>query len=127
MSDVEDFLKMDLPISEYHKNIQESNVGDVEKWLKSYVLLYATETEKVVLIRDLFSAFTQWCESNNCKYIITSKKFSLELSNLQFSGVYKGSHTKYGDTKIIKILELKKYYGIGCLVDVCTADTDEEY
>jgi hypothetical protein len=126
MADVGEFLEMDMPISEYHRNIQESNVSDVERWLKSYTLLYANEPEKVVLIRDLFSNFTQWCENNNSKYVITSKKFSLELSNLQFGGVYKGTHTKYGDTKIIKITELKQYFGIGCLVDVCSADTDDE-
>lgn len=123
---IEDFSTMDLPIGEYQKNIQESNVSDVEKWLKSYVLFYVNDTEKTILIKQLYLSFSQWCEEHKCKYVITHKKFSLELSNIQFKGIYKGSHTKHGDTKILNITELKSYFGIGCLVDIDDTDDEEE-
>jgi hypothetical protein len=124
MPNIDNFIELDLPISEFHKNIQDSNVSDVERWLKSYVLYYAAEVEKIVLIKNLYNEFVQWCEINKCKYVLTSKKFSLEIANLQFNGVYKGSHTKHGDTKRINIDELKLHFGIGCLVE-CN-DTDGE-
>ena len=118
MENVEHFIKLDLPITEYQSKIQESNIGDVEKWLKSYVLLYSKESEKVVLIRDLYKSFTNWLQEEGSKYTISSKKFCLELSILKINGIQKGSHTKYGDTKLLNIVELKKHFNIGCLVDL---------
>ena len=126
MLDIEDFIKLDLPICEYQKNILESNVSDIERWLKSYVLYYANETQKEVLIKTMYSNFLEWCENNNCKYPLTSKKFSLELSMLQGNGIGKGSHTKHGDTKVLNITELKKYFNIGCLVVLDDTDIEDE-
>lgn len=125
MEDVEDFIKLDLPITEYQSKIQESNISDVEKWLKSYVLLYSKESEKVVLIRELYRLFTNWLQEEGSKYTISSKKFCLELSILKINGIHKGSHTKYGDTKLLNITELKKHFNIGCIVQLVGVSDEE--
>jgi hypothetical protein len=125
MPNVDQFIKLDLPITEYQSKIMESNISDVEKWLRSYVLLFSTDTERIVLIKDLYQSFTQWSEEENNKYKLSSKKFSLELSILQFKGIYKGDHTRYGDTKKFNIVELKQHFGIGCVIDLPMGDVDE--
>ena len=118
MEGIDQFIKLPLPVTEFHRNIQESNVSDVDRWLKSYVLMNHKSSEMNVLIKDLYSNFCSWTEGEGSKFKITNKKFSLELSNTNVKGVYKGSHTMKGDTKVLKIKELKKYFGIGCLVTI---------
>jgi len=127
LTDIEDFIKLELPICEYQHKILESNTSDIERWLKSYVLYYSNETQKEVLIKTMYSNFLQWCEANNCKYPLTSKKFSLEMSILQINGINKGNHTKHGDTKILNISNLKKYFNIGCLVELDDTDIEEVF
>ena len=38
--------------------------------------------------------------------------------NLKINGIYKGKHTKKGETKIFNITELKKTLKIGCIIDL---------
>lgn len=128
MEGVEEFIKMPLPITEFHKNIQDSNISEVERWLHDYVLMNNTKTTTSELIKDLYSAYSCWNESEGNKFKTTSKKFSLELANCQIRGVYKGVHTKHGDTKLLNILELKKHFNIGCLVEMdSSSDVDPEW
>lgn len=118
MEGVDEFIKMPLPVTEFHRNIQDSNVSDVERWLRDYVLMNSDKTTTNELIKDLYSAYSCWSESEGNKFKTTSKKFSLELANCQIHGVYKGVHTKRGDTKLLNISELKMHFNIGCLVEV---------
>lgn len=126
MDGIDQFIKLPLPVTEFHRNIQESNISDVDRWLKSYVLMNHSATEMNVLIKDLYTNFCTWSEGDGGKYKITNKKFSLELSNTNVKGIHKGVHTKYGDTKILNITELKKYFGIGYLVNIGTNALDED-
>ena len=129
------YEKLPMPVSQYQQNIQESNVPEIEKWLKSFTLLHSKRNEITILIKDLYEKFSEDATENGCSYKITSKKFQLELANLSFKGIYAGTHTRNGYTKIININELKTYFNIGCLVTIPThtppinndADTDEEY
>ena len=43
---------------------------------------------------------------------------------MKIKGIYKGKHTKKGETKIFKIQELKDYYKLNGLVDAVNKNID---
>jgi hypothetical protein len=45
---------------------------------------------------------------------------------MKINGIYKGRHTKSGDTKFFKIQELKDYYNLNNLEDAHKKSVDDD-
>jgi sporulation protein YlmC with PRC-barrel domain len=112
------FKDIPLPQTEYQTNLKELSKSPIEQWLESFVSEHCNDTEEYIelLGNEIYELFKQWCSINGIKYDIHSLKLGVRLTNMKIHGIYKGTHTKYGDTKKFNIAELKKTFKIGCLL-----------
>jgi hypothetical protein len=65
---------------------------------------------------DALAKINDWCGANGVNNEVNSTQLGVRLLNLNIAGIKKGKHTKRGDTKLYQIAELKRYFGIGCLL-----------
>ena len=119
LPNVSNFNDQLIPVSEYQLQIQLSNISDVEKWIRSFVLVHSNVKLVEMLIHELYRAFNQWGEIEGLEHKTSCKKFTLMINQFPV-GVCKGQHTRNGDTKVFNVELLKKYFNIGCLVDFTT-------
>lgn len=112
------FKDIPLPQTEYQTNLKELSKSPIEQWLESFVSEHCNDAEEYIelLGNEIYELFKQWCSINGIKYDINSIKLGVRLTNMKIHGIYKGNHTKYGDTKKFNIPELKKTIKIGCLL-----------
>lgn len=125
---VDKFNEIPIPQTEHQTNLKKLGASPVEQWLESFTLENYDKDTVEMLGTEAFEKFKHWLTSNNTKYEINAIKFGVRLSNLKLSAITKGKHTNKGETKIYNIVELKKHFNIGCLVE-WTADNqldDEE-
>jgi hypothetical protein len=115
------FSEVKMPNTEYQKNIQDGNISIPEKWLRDYVA-GSTDDQVELLGQQIYQAFNYWKERNGVHYDINALKLTVQLSNMNIPGILKGRHTNKGNTKILDINILKRYFGIGCLVQFNSND-----
>lgn len=129
IKNLENFAKLEKPLTEYQKNIQEQNISPIELWLESFTLKHQNKDVIELTGTDALKYFETWKEQNKVKYDVNATKLGVNLTNLNIDGIEKGRHTNKGKTKYFNIPKLKKYFSIGCLVDFKKNnidDTDDE-
>lgn len=112
------FANLPIPETEFQNNLKEKNKPITEQWLEDFVRRNCDDGDKELLGNEIYKDFTKWTDTNGIRYDTNSIKLGLFLSNCGIDGVSKGRHTKFGDTRLFDIGKLKKYYNIGCLVEI---------
>ena len=131
MEDMGDFHKIELPQTEHDAEQQEINrcVIDVfiEDYTKKYIDYKNDKNDPImrVMINDLFKDFRRYCEKSKIEYDCNLVKFGVRLKRLNIVGVSDIVKTKMGNARLFNIKEMKKYYNLGCLIDI--DETDGEY
>jgi hypothetical protein len=125
--DISDFNIKIFPSTDYHNELKEMNESPIDGWLKSLVYENFYKTDDIELLGiDVFNRFEYWKKQNGLeKYEMNSKKLGVRLINMRIKGIYKGKHTRNGETKIFKIEELKQHYKIGDVID-CDDKNDSD-
>jgi hypothetical protein len=117
IEDMDNFGSIPLPQTEYQNNLKELSKSPIDLWLESFTRENDDKIEVEMLGSEALNLFNKWKTENDVKYEITSQKLGVRILNMKISGVYKGNHTKKGETKLYKIDELKKHYGLGLLIN----------
>ena len=112
------FKDIPMPQTEYQTNLKELSKSPIELWLESFTREHSSENNTTIelLGNDIYELFKLWCNSNGIKYDINAVKLGVRLTNMNIRGISKGKHTKYGDSKLFDISELRKTFKIGCLI-----------
>jgi hypothetical protein len=113
----DNFRNLKMPNTEYQKNLQDGNVSIPELWLKDFVTT-CSDDQIEFLGSHTYQSFNAWKDRMGVKYEINSLKLGVQLSNLSIPGILKGRHTNKGTTKIFDIKQLKKHFGVDCLVQL---------
>jgi hypothetical protein len=113
----DNFRNLKMPNTEYQKNLQDGNVSIPELWLKDFVTT-CSDDQVEFLGSHTYQSFNAWKDRMGVKYEINSLKLGVQLSNLGIPGILKGRHTNKGTTKIFDIKQLKKHFGVDCLVQL---------
>ena len=110
--DMDKFKDIPLPQTEYQENLKELSRSPIELWLESWTREQSNNgIESVELLgSEVFELFIQWCSDNRIKYEVDSLKLGVRLTNMNISGIYKGTHCKNGKTKKFVISELKRAF-----------------
>jgi phage/plasmid-associated DNA primase len=124
--DMNKFNLIPIPKTEYQNNLKELSVSPIEQWLNDFTLTNFDKNEVELLGTEALDLFKLWCKNNGFEYNIDAKKLGVRLTNFKIDGIEKGRHTKKGDTKIYKIEKLKKYFGIGCLINLEKNNNNDE-
>lgn len=117
---VDKFGDIPMPQTGHQINMKELSKSPIEQWLKCFVMENLdTEQEIIELLgSEIYERFKSWCSKNGVCYEISSLKLGVTLINMKITGLYKGKHTKMGETKIFNLNELKRILNIGCIIDV---------
>lgn len=119
------FGNLKKPITDYQKNIQDSNKSYIELFIESFVKERHTETMVEILFSDFFALFSGWIKTNCMKYDTPSNKVAQSIYNLELEGITKGRHTNRGNMILFDIIKLKQHFNIGALVDFYNMNNDE--
>ena len=114
------FKDISMPQTEYQTNLKELSKSPIEQWLESFTREHMNDTTQIIelLGNEIYELFKLWCNENGIKYDINAVKLGVRLTNMNIQGIYKGSHTRKGHTKIFNITVLHKTFKIGCLIDL---------
>ncbi len=112
------FKDIPIPQTEYQTNLKELSKSPIEQWLESFTREHNDVEIVELYVTEMYDLFKIWCGNNGIKYEINVFKFGVRLMNLKIHGIYKGKHTKRGETKIFNITELNKTLKIGCIIDL---------
>jgi hypothetical protein len=112
------FKDLEMPKTEYQNNLKELSISPIEQWLKEFTLNNIDKDEVELLGYEAYQFFKLFCERHGIKYEIDSNKLGVRISNLKINGIEKGNHTYKGKTKRYNISKMKKYFGVGCLLDI---------
>lgn len=126
--DMDAFNSIPLPHTDYHNNLKKLSDNPVEMWLESFTLKNFDKEEVELLGSEACKLFKEWCNENEMKYDIDSKKLGVRLSLLKINAIKKGRHTNKGETKIYSIPELKKHFKLHCIIQLNEhkAENDDE-
>lgn len=124
--DMDKFNLIPLPKTEYHNNLKKLSSNPIEMWLEAFTLKNFDKEEIELLGSETCKLFKEWCQENEMKYEIDSKKLGVRLSLLKIDAIKKGRHTNKGETKIYCIPELKKHFKLGCIIKLEDKDEIEE-
>ena len=89
---VEDFISKPIPLTAYQEELQKYYESLTETFLKKKVCyFYHTSNKKIqeYSFSKLYKDFISWLCANNEAYSTNKRKFSLELSNLEYDGFKK--------------------------------------
>ena len=123
--DMDKFNLLPLPKTDYHNNLKKLSDNPIEMWLESFTLKNFDKEEVELIGSETCKLFKEWCQENDIKYEIDSKKLGVRLSLLKINGIKKGRHTNKGETKIYCIPELKKYFKLDCVIKLDTNEIEE--
>ena len=106
------FKNISIPITEHQTNLKELSKSPIEQWLESFTREHSNDTVSNIELfgSEIYELFKQWCILNGIIYDINALKLGVRLTNMNFCGVSKGTHTNRGETKIFNISELKIYF-----------------
>ncbi len=124
--DMDKFVTIPLPVTDYQQNLTELSVSPVEQWLKAFVLQNSSEKEINMNSSDIYSSFNKWVSKNCPDYKLTNVQFGVRLKNLKVTGVSKGKPTKKGETKTFDIVELLKHFKLECVLDIDDIDNKSD-
>jgi hypothetical protein len=127
IEEMDEFNKLELPVTEYHQELKTLSISPIENWLKAFTLeyYYNKETHKELLGKEQYKLFKEWCKKCGIEYTITLQAFGIRLKRLNINGIDIGKHTNKGETKIFDIDKLKIHFKLNN-VEVSTVTDEEE-
>jgi hypothetical protein len=123
--DMDKFGLIPIPKTEYQTNLKQLSRSPLDQWLEFFTLENSDKEEVSMPSGDLYQHFSKWCAKYNNDFKCNNIQFGVRMKNLKCGGITKGVHTKRGETKILDIEHLKKYFGISCIID--TDDVESGY
>ena len=125
--DMNDFKRLDMPVTEYQSNLKELSRTPPEMWLIDFTTKNADKETVEMLGAETFNSFKSWAGENGYEtYNINCLQLGVKISNLRIDGVEKGRHTNVGWTKLFNISKLKKHFNIGCLISYESKNGNED-
>jgi flagellar motor protein MotB len=118
------FNKIPLPVTEFHRDMKESNMSPIEMWVKSFALENFNEQKIELFSSEQYDFFKMWCVKCGIEYHISTVQFGVRLKNLKISGIDKGKHTNVGDTKIFFPMQILAHFKIE--TPVCVEESKED-
>jgi len=117
------FNELQMPVTEYHKDLKQLSTSPVESFLKDFVLenYYAKEPIKLYG-KEIFVLFNSWLKKCGLEYGCNLPAFGLRLKNLKINGITKGAHSKQGEANLFDIPTMIKHFKLDAIV----YDKDEE-
>jgi hypothetical protein len=116
-----DFTKQ-RPITEFYKNLKESNISPIVKFLENELFIYHKIDNKDYNGNELYNKYNDYIKSNNYKYEMTSTKFGLEIKD--YEGIIK-KRTNKGISYNINFNILKNYLIDNNLIEPIQEDNNE--
>ena len=85
--------------------MKELSKSPIEQWLESFTREHMNDDKESIelLGSEIYELFKNWCGENGIKYEINVFKLGVKLINMKINGIYKGKHTKKGETKMFNI------------------------
>jgi hypothetical protein len=115
--DMEDFNKLELPSTQYQKQLKEYSISPIESWLKQFT--YHNQTREYIELKaeSILEKFNEWKITNEVEYTCNSMKFMIRMSRLKIPGIGKHHGNSY-NTTVFNIPLMKTYFQIGCLLEI---------
>jgi hypothetical protein len=109
MNEVEHFMSIPIPETEYHEQLKELSANPIESWLLHFVTQNQDlETVELTTARA-FELFNDWCLEAGVKYDCSSMQFSVRLTRLNLKGISK-KKTNTCNKTVFDITILKKHF-----------------
>jgi hypothetical protein len=87
LPDVKDFLSIDKPVSDYHKNLKELNKPVIIQFLEYLCYLHSDKKEIEYTSLDLYHEFKLYIDNHGINYEISSLKLLCSVRNLNLVGI----------------------------------------
>jgi len=121
--DLTNYNFKEIPRTEYQDDLKELSVSAPEMWLESFTRSKVPNIKNGRDIieksgKSIFVDFSIWQCENNMKYETNPIKLGMKLKNLKIDGISKGPETFEGKTKAFDMIKLRKYFNIGCQIDL---------
>jgi hypothetical protein len=112
--DMDQFCRLPLPETEYHREVKEASISPIEQWLMDWVLSFDQDCEIEYSSTELLADFQSWIQLNRIKFEINAIQMGLRFGRLEVDGL---SKRKLHGKMIYKVAvdRVRKHYGIGFL------------
>lgn len=120
IENLNNFHSIPMPKTSYQNDMKEQNRCFYDRWIEDYIRKYQDENvENLELKGDSqFKLFKEWCITNGINYETSSIKMALGIKRLNIEGIKCGVAKRDGNYTQYNINKLKKYYKIGCLINL---------
>lgn len=121
------FGDIQIPVSEYHKDLKQLSTSPIESFLKDFVLENYYEKEPITKYgKEMLSLFNAWLKKCGFDYGCNLQAFGLRVKNLNIDGITKGPHSKLGESKIYDIPAMIKHFKLDTIVYEKDEEVEEE-
>lgn len=121
------FGDIQIPVSEYHKDLKQLSTSPIESFLKDFVLENYYEKEPIKLYgKEIFVLFNSWLKKCGLEYGCNIQAFGLRLKNLKIDGITKGNHSKHGEANLYDIPTMIKHFKLDTIVYEKEEEVEEE-
>ena len=111
IKDVGSFYKMEVPKSDYDKELRNLGTNIIDRWLSHFVLSSELKGVHTFSNKSLYSHYADWLTANMTKkYESDSFSFAMHINVSKFPGITKGGRASSGATQNINFDELKKHF-----------------
>lgn len=111
------FNDLQMPITEYQKDLKQLSVSPIESFMKDFVLENYYEKEPIKLYgKEIFGLFNSWLKKCGLEYGCNIQSFGLRLKNLKINGIEKGPHSKYGEANLYNIPSMRTHFNLNNIV-----------
>ena len=111
---LDEFISEPLPVTEYHRELKDSNMSYCAQWVRDLVSESTEKTVKEYKASELLTLFQEWSAGRNLDCKLTSIKFGLALKHSELPGITKrmsnGVHYK------LDFPVLQTFFGFDCQV-----------
>jgi len=121
IDDLDKFHTFKVPTTEYQKDMQQTAVCPIERWLYDYVVENQDKTQTHLRANEAFETFNEWITLNKIQYQINSTQFGIRMNRFKFDGLTT-KRTNKGNMKIFDIDKLKVSLNINQVVDIIIKD-----
>jgi len=113
--DMDNFKELQLPVTEYHKELKEMSKSPIESWLEYFTAQNMNRDYIELKSESVYEKFNEWCITSGIEYNIDALKLMVRISRLKIDGIEKRKSSGFMVTKF-DIEKMKKHFGIGCLL-----------
>jgi phage/plasmid-associated DNA primase len=110
------FSKVQMPETEYHRDIKEAQTSPVELWLREFVVQHSNLAYVDQSGMEQYQAFNSFKSDSGIQFECSIISFGMKLKNLKISGVGDSVHGEKGKIRRFDIPKMKAHFGMGCLL-----------